>query len=56
MIFGKKLDISSAKNDRDAIRMIANHIRYMQEQIEMKEKQRQTKAKNTDTNEEVNEE
>lgn len=51
MIFGKKLDISSAKNDRDAIRMIANHIRYMQEQLEMREKQNQKATKKTETTE-----
>lgn len=39
MIFGKKLDISRAKNEREAIKIIADHVRYMQEQLEMREKQ-----------------
>lgn len=56
MIFGRKLDVSSAKSDREAIKMIVNHIRYMQEQIEIREKQRQKKEKNTDISEEEKEE
>lgn len=34
MVFSRTLDISHAKNDREAIAQIAQHIAYMQEAIE----------------------
>lgn len=38
-MFGKKLDISRAKTDREAIKIMADYIRYLQEVIEKRDKE-----------------
>lgn len=34
MIFSRELDLSGAKNPNEAVALIAQHIRYMQEALE----------------------
>ncbi len=46
MIFSRELDLSGAKNQEEAIALIAQHIRYMQESLELHntKQQKQTAA------------
>ena len=46
MIFSRELDLSGAKNPDEAIALIAQHIRYMQESLELHntKQQKQTAA------------
>lgn len=46
MIFSRELDLSGAKDPNEAVALIAQHIRYMQEALEQhnKTQQKQTAA------------
>lgn len=43
MIFSRELDLSGAKNAEEAMALIAQHIRYMQEALEQHNTKQQKK-------------
>ena len=44
MIFSRELDLSGAKNTNEAVALIAQHIRYMQEALEQHNAKQQKDA------------
>lgn len=44
MIFSRELDLSGAKNPDEAVALIAQHVRYMQEALEQHNRKQEKQA------------